>query len=246
MNTKKELYVKLIEDISCCHICEHMLTNPHSMMFEYLENDDHGLKTDKFYANLWNLWQGNLDADIMVIGQDFGQKEIAEEFYQKQRSGQYSCATDIRLHKLFNEIFDINLTDESNSLFFTNMANCYRKNKTTGEIHSGWLPGCANKYMSRLIKIITPKVIIVLGKAAFEAMYCLEDLSVKCENPIKTDKDTFSVIMNREYYLQGDGVNIRVFPVYHPGANSMRNRTAEQQLQDWVKIKNYYDKIIRL
>lgn len=32
-----------------------------------------------------------------------------------------------------------------------------------------------------------------------------------------------------------------VFPVYHPGANSKRNRGVEQQVEDWKRIKGYYD-----
>lgn len=52
-----------------------MVTLPHSTKGEYLENDSHGLGTGVPYVNRWNIWQGNLDADIILIGQDYGQKE---------------------------------------------------------------------------------------------------------------------------------------------------------------------------
>ena len=72
---KKDEFRRLVEDVSKCHICERLVTLPHLENSECLENDDHGLDTDRPYVNRWNLWQGNLDSDIMVIGQDYGQKE---------------------------------------------------------------------------------------------------------------------------------------------------------------------------
>ena len=72
---KKDEFRRLVEDVSKCHICERLVTLPHIENSECLENDDHGLDTDRPYINHWNLWQGNLDADIMVIGQDYGRKE---------------------------------------------------------------------------------------------------------------------------------------------------------------------------
>ena len=72
---KIDEFRRLAEDVSKCHICERMVTLSHIENSECLENDDHGLDTDRPYVNRWNLWQGNLDSDIMVIGQDYGQKE---------------------------------------------------------------------------------------------------------------------------------------------------------------------------
>ena len=35
----------------------------------------------------------------------------------------------------------------------------------------------------------------------------------------------------------------KVFPVYHPGANSQMNRTYDQQLEDWRRIFEYYERV---
>ena len=125
-------------------------------------------------------------------------------------------------------------------LFFTNMANCYRKKKTSGGMHSGWLPICANKYMERLIRIVRPKIIIVLGRSAFEALHCMENLSVKCLDPIKSGKESYAEMIQHHYQLDLGDEKIDVFPVYHPGANSQMNRTFWQQLDDWKKISKHY------
>ena len=173
--------------------------------------------------------RGNLDADIMVIGQDYGRESM-----------EYS-STDDALRNLFKQVFKKDIDKGEIPLFFTNMANCYRKQRTSGGLHAGWLPICANRYMARLIRIVRPKVIIVLGLAAFEAMYCMDGIRVRCKNPVNAAPGTLAEIMKYDYRIDLDGCEIGVFPVYHPGANSKRNRSMEQQVEDWKRIKGYYD-----
>ena len=237
---KKDEFRRLVEDVSRCHICERLVTLPHIENSERLENDDHGLDTDRPYINRWNLWQGNLDADIMVIGQDYGQKEdgVAIEVCSYADSTNH---TDRKLRELIECAFDKSIDEMP--LFFTNMANCYRKKRTSGGMHSGWLPICANKYMERLIRIIRPKIIIVLGRSAFEALHCMDNLSIKCLDPIKSGKESYAEMIQHRYQLDLDDEKIDVFPVYHPGANSQMNRTFEQQLEDWKKISEHYKKV---
>lgn len=234
--TKKDEFRRLAEDVSRCHICERLLTLPHSENSERLVNDDHGLNTDHPYVNRWNLWQGNLDADIMLIGQDYGTCDDGNlEVTTFDPTGN-------RLTKLLTEAFEWDSLHQG-ALFFTNMANCYRKQRTSGGMHPAWLPLCANKFMSRLIRIIQPKIIIVLGRVAFEALYCMEDLPITCLNPESEKvKDSFSEMIRFDYELDLDGKKIAVFPVFHPGSNSRMNRTEEQQMEDWKRIKEYYDK----
>ena len=237
---KKDEFRRLVEDVSKCHICERLVTLPHIENSECLENDDHGLDTDRPYINRWNLWQGNLDADIMVIGQDYGQKEdgVAIEVCSYANSTNH---TDRKLRELIECAFDKSIDEIP--LFFTNMANCYRKKRTSGGMHSGWLPICANKYMERLIRIIRPKIIIVLGRSAFEALYCMENLTVQCLDPIKSGKESYADMIQHCYQIDFGDEKIGVFPVYHPGANSQMNRTFEQQLEDWKKISEHYKKV---
>lgn len=237
---KKDEFRRLAEDVSKCHICERLVTLPHIENSECLENDDHGLNTDRPYINRWNLWQGNLDADIMVIGQDYGQKEdgVAIEVCSYADSTNH---TDRKLRELIECAFDKSLDEIP--LFFTNMANCYRKKRTSGGMHSGWLPLCANKYMERLIRIIRPKIIIVLGRSAFEALHCMENLPVKCLDPIKSGKENYAEMIQHRYQIDLGDESINVFPVYHPGANSQINRTFKQQLEDWEKISKHYKKV---
>jgi DNA polymerase len=240
---KEAEFLKLVQDVSQCHLCANMVTMPHSMHGECLVNDDHGLPQSMPYVNLWNLWHGNLNADIMVIGQDFGQREDVEDCLSQWKSGEYKSQTDKALCRLFQKAFNIDVNQENEPLFFTNMANCYRKQKTTGSLHSGWLPICANKYMARLIEIIRPRIIIVLGQAAFEAMFCLENMPIQCiGDPDVVAKETLSDMMRHQYQLVLDDLSIKVFPVYHPGPYSRSNRSEDMQLRDWKSIAAYCKK----
>ena len=246
--TKKELFYQLACDVSDCHLCENMRVKPYSEKSEVLLNISQGTNAEEPFVNLWNLWQGNLDADIMVIGQDFGHidhnavdSEI-ETFKKEWRSGKYKNYTDTHLRDLFKYAFDIDINHENTPLFFTNMANCYRKNSTTGGIHSGWLPVCANKFMGRLIDIIEPKFIITLGRNTFEAMACIDGARLECTDyNNEVEKDTFETIIKHTYNLQIKGKQIPIFPVFHPGANSNINRNYDMQLRDWKRIAKEMD-----
>ena len=235
---KKEAFINLCREVSECHLCETMPAKSYCANSEILINDDHGLDTDKPYVNLWNLWQGNLDADIMVIGQDFGHKDDNAVCLHTWQSGEYNNPTDCALRRLFYEVFGIDIDQKDLPLFFTNAANCYRKYKTTGGMHGGWLPICVNKFMARLIRIVRPKMIIVLGQAAFESLFCMEELPIRCSDVKGSKGNAFSDVMQNRYEIcEGDWC-ARVFPVYHPGANSNRNRTDLQQKQDWERIRD--------
>ena len=240
---KQQAFLELVKDVQQCRVCSDMLVTPHSSNSECLLNDDHGLNTDKPYVNLWNRWHGDLDADIMVIGQDFGEWEDADTFARHHTASPYANPTNQRLYKLFRDVMEIDIDTSQTRLFFTNAANCYRKKKTTGGMHIGWLPICSHRYMARLITIIRPKLIIVLGRAAFEAIYCMDGLSVTCQNPLEKVNNTFADMIRHEYNITVDGQSIPVFPVYHPGANSKRNRSEEEQKCDWKRIKEEYDKV---
>ena len=242
--TKQQKFSLLAEEVNKCHICENMKTIPYFEDSECLTNAVHGLDTDTPFVNLWNLWQGNLDSEIMVIGQDFGQIEDIDILKDKWNNGTYQNYTDKNLRELFEYAFKINIDSKNTPLFFTNMANCYRKKSTTGEMHSGWLPICANKFMFRLIDIIQPKIIIVLGRNTFEALFCLDGAKLICiDDKNKIEKENFATVIKHNYKLKSLQWEIPVFPVYHPGANSQINRSFEEQKNDWKRIYEIYSNI---
>lgn len=239
---KKDEFRLLVEDVARCHICEKLVTESHLPSSERLENDDHGLDTDTPYVSLWNLWQGNLDAEIMVIGQDCGTKEEGNIF-ETRKYADMTDPSERRLKRLFKKAFGIDLDSGEATLFFTNTANCYRRQKTSGTAPSACLPICANKFMARLIRIIRPKIVVILGRAAFEALQCMEDLPLICLDPSNRKAISFVETMHHRYQFDLDGTPIKVFPVYYTGAHCQMNRAEVRQLEDWKQIAQYYREI---
>ncbi len=89
------------------------------------------------------------------------------------------------------DILDIKLDDT----LFLEAIKCYPKNRK-------YLNKCGNncrKYLLRQLDIINPKVVLVLGDAAFKTI-----LDVKYKK--------FSEVVGREFMLD----NIKIIPIYHP------------------------------
>lgn len=227
MNEKSTTYIDLCEDVRKCTICKDIKFTPH------IKNSDCLIQDPKpyngIYINRWNFLQDSLNAEIMVIGQDYGSCE--DNYF----------VTDITLKNLFNDVFSIDIENKNSRLFFTNIANCYRQHKSTGNINKGCLSLCANKFMARLINIISPKVIIVLGQDTFNALAFCDKAKLICKNPTNRKVNSnFSTIIEFDYSLIFEtGEEIAVFPVYHPGANGRLNRPYEMQIEDWKRIHKF-------
>ena len=66
MSTDKlAAYRSLVKKRKACHACAG-LTNP---------SDCAGGSYDSEHVGPWSLWQGKLDAELMVVGQDWGDEE---------------------------------------------------------------------------------------------------------------------------------------------------------------------------
>ena len=98
--------------------------------------------------------------------------------------------------------------------------------------------------MGRLIEIIMPKVIIVLGQKTFEALFCIEGHPIRCVSN-SSQGNSFSDIVSASYQIEFGDRAIDVFPVYHPGAYSQRNRKFIEQVSDWKRIKRCLDERIK-
>ncbi len=230
MDKKTADYLSLCDEVKNCTICRDIAFTPHIKNSDGFIHDTN--VSDDEYVNRWNLLQGSLDAEIMVIGQDYGYCET--DYF----------VTDARLKKLFYDAFSIEIDNKNPRLYFTNIANCYRKHKSTGNINKGCLALCANKFMSRLINVISPEVIIVLGQDTFNALACCDKAKLVCKNPTSSKvNDCFSTVLEFDYSLVfEDGKEIAVFPVYHPGAMGSMKRPYEEQLKDWKRISDFFGK----
>ena len=220
-------------------------------------------------VNLWTYWEGGrdrLDAEIMLVGQDWGHipdidatrntlKKVGDARgsygYQKMFP-EPVFDTDINLGKLFKQIEGcddvesdyFNAGRKCTKVFFTNFVCCYRVGNTSGGFGKNWAKNCSG-YFKDLVDIIQPKIIICLGRKAFD--------SVLLALGAPKSKGRYNdVVLAGAVNVSFGETNVKVYPVAHPGAMGTLNRCyakdndskeiskakgLELQQNDWKKIK---------
>ena len=215
---KNDAYLNLVEKRKSCKLCEG-LTNP-SKYPNYDSNE----------IGPWSLWQGSLNAEILLVGQDWGSTDY---FLKHKGVDEDKNPTNKNLVTLFDSIgipiSGPNNKKSSNLLYFTNVILCLKHGGLSSPIEQKYSTICCEQFLKSLITIIRPKIVIALGKFAFESIatsYSLKYMpfsqSVDFENGFSIDDD------------------IRLFPVYHCGFwGIQKNRRFDLQIKDWQKIQNY-------
>lgn len=216
---KNEAYSNLVLERKHCTICEG-LSNP-----AHVENG----KWDSNQIGPWSLWQSNLDAEVMVIGQDWGDISYFKKWKGKdQPSGN---PTNTNLQQLLKEIgIEINqpLENQKQVIFITNIILCLKTGGLQSFVKNDWFTNCSKKFLKPLIEIINPKVIITLGKKVSEAIFALYRI------PYSKNNKFSETIKLSPFAISKD---IAFYPMYHCGAMSVnRNRSLAEQVKDWRRV----------
>jgi uracil-DNA glycosylase len=241
-NDKWQQYHNLVLERKACRKCsQYGLRNP-STLFD----GDKCLDSDEIDG--WALWQNSLDADVLLLGQEWG--DVNGYIGDALNLNSVWSATNDNLIELFKSIgIDVQPPTshvKNKRLFFTNAALCLKENGgAQGETNNLCYRNC-ERFIKELIDIIQPKIVITLGFHAYDAIVEAYNLNLPGYN-------TFSEVINRS----GDGIKIRdsastgdilLFPVYHPACriinlgnkhNGRRYRSWEQMLNDWKRIEKY-------
>ena len=195
------------------------ILNPASMNISY---DEH--------LNAWAYWQGNLNAEILLIGQDFGDYDY---YLKNNGKDEPANATNINLASLFRELrIELGTSDEPNidtKLYFTNAVLGVKNGGMSAPIKKSWYVDTAKLFIKPLIQLIEPKIIIVMGSKAYDVASIIYSLESK---PMKE-------LINSNPILLGD--NMKLFVVYHCSSLGIANRNFEKQLDDWREIRQHLD-----
>ena len=215
---KKEAYQKLVRQRKQCRLCEG-LTNP--SIFPEHDSDEIGP---------WSLWQGSLNAKVLLVGQDWGGVK-----YFKQRNGvdKETNPTNRNLVTLFQSIgISIGGAESSiknDDVFFTNVILCLKEGGLSAPVEREHALSCGEHFLKQLVDIINQIFIIALGIEAYEsicACYGIESMALED-----------AVMLDRGIPLRS---GCRLFPVYHCGHWGWnKNRKGPMQIKDWKKIKEY-------
>ena len=219
---KQEVYNSLVRQRKKCRSCRG-LVNP--AVYE-------GGKFDSSEIGPWSLWQGDLNAKIMIVGQDWGDKAYFTKWKgADQPSGN---PTNSNLQKLLHQLhIDIKGPRETqeHKIFLTNLILCLKDGGLQAPIQDEWLTNCCEEFFRNLVELIRPRVVLALGKRVSEAILNLYEIPHR-----KTW--TLNQLMQSGPFNLFDTTYL--FPVYHCGASGVnRNRSFEDQNTDWKKVADW-------
>lgn len=175
----------------------------------------------------WSQWHGDLDAKIVIVGQDWGDECYLVKNQGKDRDDN---PTNQNLKTLFSLIgFELGTcipeSSHKKGLFFTNAILGIKKGGMSNSVKDIWIRRHTAEYTKELLNIIQPQIIITLGKKAYKSMrYIKPDLpDAKLNELIEID----NIEIQSNQFL---------FPRYHCGGLGLANRNWEKQKGDWLKI----------
>lgn len=216
---KAEAYKRLVEKRKVCSVCSG-LHNPTAVADGRYDCDEIGP---------WTLWQGNLDSELVVVGQDWGDISYFEKW--EGRDQPYGNPTNENLQKLL-KIVGVEIRkprdSQDQAAFFTNLILCLKTGGLQGRVDDQWFANCSHTFFKPLLEIIRPKVIVALGKKVSESILSLYGI------PHAKNAAFSRLVSQSPYQLTNSMV---FFPVYHCGARSVnRNRSLPEQEEDWFKV----------
>lgn len=215
---KLEQYRALVERRKACRLCTR-LVNPTALDRARLDCDEVGP-----YAN----WQGNLDAPVLVVGQDFADQTT----YRRLRGWPGSTvATNLELVKLAAAAgFTLQAPvhgQPDDVLFFTNAVLCLKQGRMSSRVPSRCFETCGKSFLRATIELVNPRAVVTLGVGALRALEHAYELTRQGELRVLVD--------GIPAFCLASGA--AVFPRYHPSRTVMNiARSAAEQLEDWRRI----------
>lgn len=176
----------------------------------------------------WSLWQGNLDAELLVIGQDWGDDNY---FVRNRGRDTDDNPTNRGLRKLLSNIgLDPGLPSAPTAqpLFFTNAVLGIKSGGMSVELKHDWLRHSSVHFTAPLIEIIQPRLIVTVGISAFKALRLIF--------PSLPYESMNGLLKYPPFHLPDKRI---LFAMSHCGGLGLANRTMEEQLKDWQKIGPY-------
>lgn len=196
----------------------------------------------KNIPSIWTDWYNRLDANIMIIGQDWGpfaDMQRLNEEYLKNKSDDIwdslitseKSLTKKMLTKYIREsakVCNIEIDEDViNKFYITNAIMCARKgNNYRGDNIK--LKECTlncSEYLKRQMDIVKPKVIVTLGYYPI--------LSLASIYGFKVPKTLGEVIQSMPVIKKDDLV---IIPVYHPTAQVSKDKQLEQYMKIWKYV----------
>lgn len=221
MSDKVDAYARLVADRKACRACQPRLTNPSVAVGGALDSDRLGPYT---------RWQGNLDALVVVVGQDFSDVGAFE------RLGGWpgpSIRTNVTLAQLLTDAgFAVGRPAVGRSedvLFFTNAVLCLKRGGMQAALSANDVRTCGQRFLRPSLDLVGPRAVVTLGAPALNAV--LEAYHLPRAK-------RFLALLNEGVTFDLPGP-MRLFPMAHPGSRGQQNRNLTAQRGDWARLARW-------
>jgi DNA polymerase len=216
---KSDSYAELVAERVACRRCAG-LTNPCLV-------DDGAFDSPE--TGPWSRWQGNLDADLMVVGQDWG-----DDRYFRKHSGLEgpSNPTNDALRELIQLLgIDVGPPGDlrrGGVAFFTNAILCLKVGGLQAAVDKSWFGSCSD-FLRRQVEIVSPRVVVCLGQQAY---WSLCDAFQLPRTPFR------AAVESHKGVTLSNGS--RAFARYHCGRRIQNtHRPLEVQREDWLRLREF-------
>lgn len=153
--TRVAAYTALVQARKACRACT-ALVNPAACDGGVYDSDQIGP---------WSLWQGNLNADLVIVGQDWGDTRY---FLTNRGREAARNPTNETLAKLLRSI-GIEVvapgagTSGGGPCFFTNAVLCLKQGGLQAKVDLEWFVNCGSRFLRQTIDLIAPKAVVWIG-----------------------------------------------------------------------------------
>lgn len=210
-------YAELVARRKACFCCTG-LTNPSRFR---------GGEFDRDQIGPWTLWQGNLGAKCIVVGQDWGDTNYFLKNCGREAPNNPTNTTLQDLLAIAGLQIDPPSARKSpqGAVFFTNAILCLKQGGLQAAVDSEWFDNCGTNFLRPTIDLLAPRVVITLGERAYRAACHVYSLRPQA----------FRRAVEGEPRQLPSGTLL--VPVYHCGARILNtHRPLAIQQRDWARV----------
>jgi len=241
--TKQERYAELIRQRQEYDPSSFGLVNPSQV--------EQG-KYDVPHMGPWTAWAHDLDADLMVVGQDWGDVEY---FATNRGCDNPRNPTNVALQKLLlsvgrpipappaestavgagpHPVNDAKQSDRATCrVWLTNALLWLKTGGLSAPVDKAWFEEPSIPLLKAQVDLVQPRVIVALGEKAYDCLLHAYGLPNR-RGPFKN-----AVESSTGLEVVAGGHPIKVLAVYHCGARIQNTiRSLDEQLQDWKRVRN--------
>jgi uracil-DNA glycosylase len=187
------------------------------------------LSFDRPVVSYWSQWLGNPKPLVLIVGQDFSNVEY---FLANEGRDEAGNKTNENLRMLLARAGVATgpppLPDHTAPVFLTNSILCLKTGSMSEPIKERWVRNCSTNHLSPLLRLLSPKIVIGMGKHGWSAVRQAFGLS--------STPSSIGQAAGRSWRVNDQAI----CAVGHCSGLGLVNRPMQQQCKDWEQIGSFY------